>query len=434
MVAVIHQSKSLKNVLNYNEQKLKQGKATCLTAANYPKSVDKLNFYQKLNRLTHQAELNERTKVNAVHISLNFDTTEKIPESMLKKIADSYMGKIGFGKQPYLVYQHKDAGHEHLHIVTTNIKADGKRIELHNLGRNQSEKARKEIEIDFDLVRADSKKLEQAYQVKPVNVQKVVYGKSDTRRAITNVLDGVLNKYRYTSLPELNAVLKQYNVAADRGTDDSRTFQKGGLVYRVLDEAGNKTGVPIKASLIYNNPGLKYLEEKFIENEHLRTPHKRHVKNAIDWILTSNKEELSLQKLGEALKKESVDMVLRENKEGIIYGITYIDHKNRVVFNGSDLGKAYSAKGLLERLQYTPPATKVEPVKQKRQDVKNIKQGSVPHESNRHSGWNSSEPISNTSQRSLLELLTDPNQSPSFVPYELTKDVHRKKRKKKKKR
>lgn len=142
------------------------------------------------------------------HISLNFDTTEKIPESMLKKIAESYMDKIGFGNQPYLVYQHKDAGHEHLHIVTTNIKPDGKRIGLHNLGRNQSEKARKEIEIDFDLVRADSKKLEQAYQVKLVSVQKVVYGKSDTRRAITNVLDSVLNKYRYTSLPELNAVLK----------------------------------------------------------------------------------------------------------------------------------------------------------------------------------------------------------------------------------
>ena len=432
MVAVIHQSKSLKNVLNYNEQKLKQGKATCLTAANYPKSVDKLNFYQKLNRLTHQAALNERTKVNAVHISLNFDTTEKIPESMLKKIADSYMDKIGFGKQPYLVYQHKDAGHEHLHIVTTNIKADGKRIELHNLGRNQSEKARKEIEVDFDLVRADSKKLEQAYQVKPVNVQKVVYGKSDTRRAITNVLDGVLNKYKYTSLPELNAVLKQYNVMADRGTEDSRIFKKAGLVYRVLDEDGNKTGVPIKASLIYNNPGLKYLEEKFIGNEYLRTPHKRHVKNAIDWILTGNKEKLSLQKLGEALKKESVDMVLRENKEGIIYGITYIDHKNRTVFNGSDLGKAYSAKGLLERLEYTPPVIKVEAVKQKRQDAERTKPGNVPHESTLHSERRSSESVSNTSQRTLLELLTDPNHSPSFVPYELTRDIHKKRKKKKK--
>ncbi len=37
-------------------------------------------------------------------------------------------------------------------------------------------------------------------------------------------------------------------------------------------------------------------------------------------------------------------------KEGNVYGMTYIDHKNRVVFNGSDLGKEYSAKGLIERM------------------------------------------------------------------------------------
>ena len=31
------------------------------------------------------------------------------------------MEQIGFGDQPYLVYQHNDAGHPHIHIVTTRI-------------------------------------------------------------------------------------------------------------------------------------------------------------------------------------------------------------------------------------------------------------------------------------------------------------------------
>ncbi len=30
--------------------------------------------------------------------------------------------------------------------------------------------------------------------------------------------------------------------------------------------------------------------------------------------------------------------------------MTYIDYKNKVVFNGSDLGKEYSANGLIERI------------------------------------------------------------------------------------
>lgn len=36
-------------------------------------------------------------------------------------------------------------------------------------------------------------------------------------------------------------------------------------------------------------------------------------------------------------------MVFRENEEGRIYGVTFIDHKNREVYNGSRLGKEFSA-------------------------------------------------------------------------------------------
>ena len=36
-------------------------------------------------------------------------------------IAETYMKAIGFEKQPYLVYRHYDAGHPHIHIVSTNI-------------------------------------------------------------------------------------------------------------------------------------------------------------------------------------------------------------------------------------------------------------------------------------------------------------------------
>jgi len=67
--------------------------------------------------------------------------------------------------------------------------------------------------------------------------------------AIQNILENVLNRYKYTSLPELNAVLHQYNVKAERGTENSKVYQTGGLLYRVLDTNCNPVGVPIKASL-----------------------------------------------------------------------------------------------------------------------------------------------------------------------------------------
>ena len=46
-------------------------------------------------------------------------------------------------------------------------------------------------------------------------------------------------------------------------------------------------------------------------------------------------------------------MVFRENDEGRIYGATFIDHKNREVYNGSRLGKEFSAN-VFERLFNNP--------------------------------------------------------------------------------
>ncbi len=130
------------------------------------------------------------------------------------------------------------SSHPHLHLVSTNITADGKRIELHNLGKNKSEPARKQIEQDYNLVKASSRSIQEAVKIPAVNAQKVIYGQSETKRAITNVLDKVVNQYKYSSLAELNAILQLYNIIAERGTEDSRTFKTGGLNYRVLNEKG----------------------------------------------------------------------------------------------------------------------------------------------------------------------------------------------------
>ena len=117
MVAVIKTGYSIHRILNYNENKVKEGKAECVSAGNYPIDIENLSFTYKLNRLLKQAALNGNVTRNSVHISLNFDPSEKISNMQLREIADTYMQKIGFGEQPYLTYQHFDAGHPHIHIV-----------------------------------------------------------------------------------------------------------------------------------------------------------------------------------------------------------------------------------------------------------------------------------------------------------------------------
>lgn len=347
MVAVIKTAEGVTNAIHYNENKLKQGTAKLIHSNNYAKTTEELGFSDKLRTLEKLIALNERTKLNGVHISLNFDPSEKILVDRLQKIADRYMQQIGFGNQPYLVYEHFDAGHPHIHIVTTNIQWDGSRIKMQNIGRNQSEKARVQIEQDFGLVKAESRQ-RQNETVMPVNVQKVQYGKTDTRRAITNVLDAVLPVYKYASLPELNAVLKLYNIKADRGAEHSRMYDNKGLLYRILNDKGENVGVPIKSSQIYSKPTLTFLEHRFRENQRSKQGHQVRLKNAIDLYFKTNQTH-SIGNLMQALHKGGIHTVLRQNETGMIYGITYVDHHTKCVFNGSDLGKAYSAKQVQER-------------------------------------------------------------------------------------
>jgi hypothetical protein len=368
MVAKFQTGASIRNTLNYNEKKVQKGVAELLSAVNYPLSHDRLSFDHKLYMLLHRASLNENVTANSVHISLNFGAEDTLDNEQLAEIASLYMDKIGFGNQPYLVYRHHDAGHLHTHIVTVKIGADGRRLETQNIGKNQSRQACEEIEKMFDLTRTNDNTVEQKTTLEPINAQRVKYGKTETKRAISNVLRSVLDSYIFTSLPELNALLRLYNVEADRGSETSKTYRHNGLLYHVLDEHGKRIGIPIKASLFYMKPTWDSLKKRFEKNAALKEPLKRRVENVVDMALV-RQPKITLAALAKELEKEGVSMVLRQNESGRVYGITYIDHKQKVVFNGSDLGKPYSANGMVERCK--APEQQATKAKEQRLNMEN---------------------------------------------------------------
>ena len=411
MVARIRSGKSLKGAINYNEHKVKEGKAELLMAKGFSKDAEYLKFNDKVNRLQKLANLNTRVVTHCLHISLNFDASENLNKEKLQQIANEYMDKISFGKQPFLVYEHRDAAHQHVHIVTTNIQSNGKRISLHNLGRLQSEKARKEIEINFGLVKAGDKKNKSLDSLQAIRLEKMLYGKVETKRAISNIVTSVVSQYKFASLPELNAVLMQYNVMADRGADNTRMFQKNGLQYSILDEQGNKVGKPIKASSIYGKPILSNLESKYEVNRVARLPFKQDLKNKIDLILDKNPTK---QLFVNELKEKGVIVVFRTNDQNFIYGITYVDHTTKSVFNGSDLGKEYSAAGIRGRLD--KPLTLAEGANMK-----------VANETSEKNYINYNLHVQ-TQKNSLLDIFTQPSKTFHHLPYEFRRRKRKKRR------
>ncbi|MCF3109628.1 relaxase/mobilization nuclease domain-containing protein [Niabella sp. CC-SYL272] len=352
MVVRFVSGRSIKGAVNYNEEKVRLGKANLIHAEKYLDDPADLSFKDRLSRLEDLAALKERTKENCVHVSLNFDPTEQMSDEKMIRIARDYMQGIGFGDQPFLVYRHHDAAHVHCHIVSTNVISRDDKISLHNLVPNFSEPTRKKIEEKYGLIRAEGRGKEQERMLKPVDLEKAIYGKAETKKAISNVVRTIVREYKFSSLAELNAVLKEYNVAADRGEPDSPMFKNKGLVYSLLDKKGEKIGVPIKASAIYTTPTMKKLEERFDKNKEARKSYREPLKHVIDRILPSAKDRAAFQSL---LAKENIKVVFREN-ESRVYGITFVDHRSKTVFNGSDLGKPYSAASIQARIGADPSA------------------------------------------------------------------------------
>jgi hypothetical protein len=356
MVAKINTGKSMRGALHYNEQKVAAGTAKILSAHQFGLSGRDMSLAMKLAVFNGYTTRNRRTKTNVVHISLNFHPKEKLSDRKLTDIAQGYMSRIGFDGQPYLIYHHFDAAHPHLHIVSTNITHEGKRIPLHNIGKTLSEKARTGIEQEFGLMKA-AEMISNNDLTHSRPILAVEYGKDETKGNIASVVNAVLRHYKFISLHQLNAVLKRYNVVAIECSEGSVLRRRGGLLYSVLNRKGEPIGVPIKASSLQGKPTLKKLGKLFELNHALREAYKETLRKHIDSVLLTTPREFG--DVTVALERRNVNTVVRKNDQGRIYGLTFIDENTGCVFNGSELGKGYSAaaitKVLAEVQRKNPP-------------------------------------------------------------------------------
>jgi Relaxase/Mobilisation nuclease domain len=355
MVAKIMSSRSAGNAIMYNEEKLKEGRAECLDARNFLKEVSHLTVDDKIRCFERRLELNE--KVTTIqHITLNFDPADNLPSDKMKEIAGKYMEEIGFGRQPYLVYRHNDAGHPHCHIVTTHVRSDGQPIPMYNIGKGLSEKARKHLESKYDLTTAEKKRELRTLPEKPAQSQKpdrphnqdrpqkqdrpqnlrIKYGEKSTAKAISDVLNHVVPNYKYTSLKELNTVLRQYNVEAYRGNPDSKLFNNRGLLYRVLDDRGKYVGVPVKASFFDSKPTLNNLQLKFVQNLTEKQQNTRRTLTNVQYQMVGSKD--NLQNVIQNLSRDGISMVIDLHKDGSCKDVSYIDRITKCIFSGEELG------------------------------------------------------------------------------------------------
>lgn len=419
MVAVIRSSRSAKRCCEYNEKKAEQGAASCIMPGNYPADPWELSRRERMLVLQRRMALNARSKRSALHIVLSFHPDDKLSTKQLSKICERYMDQIGLGQQPYLVYQHLDTLHPHLHIVTVTIKADGAGMQAFPTRIAISKNVRVSIENDFKLTPAAGQVATRQHHK---SAQRLQYGKVHTAQGISAVLSVVLPHFKYGSLLELNAVLRHYNVIAKRGGPDSQTYQNQGLYYQMISEKGKTMGVPVKASSLPSRPTLSYLQKRFEENRALSATTQQRLKTLIGLALIGQ-DQPSFWGLQGRLASEGVQTVFGYDQSGQLRQIIFVDFTSRSVISASRLGERYIPSKILQPFG---PAAYAAAQQQGGQTLDS--ELPVGTRSGHDIPVEKSAPYGKTEQEGFLSLLLQPASPEGLLPYELRKPAKKKRR------
>ena len=337
MVAKISTGQSLYGALAYNQEKVDEGHAKILAANLVLQPEDgQFSIGDCMKDFQRWMPSHYRTEKPVIHISLNPHPDDVLTDEQLTAIGEEYMQKLGYGNQPYLIFKHEDIDRRHIHIVSLRVDSTGKKINDSNEYR-RSKAITEELEQKYGLHPAEGQKKGEDWQLTPVDNDK-----GNLKKQINNVVKPLLKMYRFQSMGEFRALLSLYNIGVEEVKGEVNGCNYHGILYSALNKDGKKNGTPIKYSVLGKSTGIAAIEKQMqqsgtvIKDKKLKERTRRVVSAAIQRTRTESdfRKELSAQ---------GIDLVLRRNEDNRIYGVTFIDHRNRVVLNGSRLGKDFSA-------------------------------------------------------------------------------------------
>lgn len=340
MIAKISHGSSLYGVLAYNQLKVDELHADVLFGSRIIEPTGDNPYTIELLSRSFEDYLaaNKKTEKPILHISLNPDPKDCVTEEQFIKLAEEYMQRMGFGDQPYIVYRHNDIGREHLHIVSVRVDETGRAIS-DSYEHERSMAVCRELEQQFNLTLATKKEWKEGLPLSPVD-----YDSGNLKGQLAGIIRPLAREWHFQTLGEYRAVLSLYGISVDEVKGEYGGREYHGLSYSAMDKEGNKTGKPFRSAIFGKEAGITALEKRMQASAAWV---KKHKDVATD---TAAKIAAAMQNAGRdralferELLRQGIGVLFRTNDAGRIYGATFISHADKTVFNGSRLGKEFSA-------------------------------------------------------------------------------------------
>lgn len=191
MIATILPGSTDFHAVKYNERKVAKGLARLIEIKNFgpfgsgiDHTPEELATFLKI-----YSSRNDRIKKAQFHVAISCKGYEMTDEQLLD-FAHRYLAEMGYMNhgQPLLIYSHHDTDNNHLHIVTSRVAPDGRKID-HNHERRRSQAVIDKLlennpkeKVDKDILAAGGYKFGSFAQFKAIlqSMGYQVYQKEDT--------------------------------------------------------------------------------------------------------------------------------------------------------------------------------------------------------------------------------------------------------------
>lgn len=330
--------------LAYNERKVEKGVASIVGFANLP-SLDRKAIAEEFDRL-------ERGRISAsnisFHASVNPSDTDSCSEDQVLEFIREMMAGLHHADQPYVVYRHDDIGRPHYHVVSTRIAPDGRKINAWQDRVVVRELIRRlGPELGFELGR--SSRVEQVDSLEEDVAGRAVpahfHADGDVTSQMRCILEHCLT-YNFTTESQFMMLMQDYGIGMYHGFADGRRQ----FMFQGMDREG-KTLTPILSEGELGVDATTALAQALAagrKSHRIRAREQSRVENIVRSFYGYSRSQQHLENM---LRKADISMHISYSEAGEPFGLTFIDHRTRTAFKGSELHGALTVSMLREAVE-----------------------------------------------------------------------------------
>ncbi|HEV3252476.1 MAG TPA: relaxase/mobilization nuclease domain-containing protein [Puia sp.] len=285
--------------IDYNEKKVAQQAAGHLYHENfgYLQNTDKINKVDFQNYLVKYSSSNARVKKPQFHATLSAKGKEHSFEE-LKEAALQIMYELGYRGNPILIYSHSDTENNHIHIISSRVDLNGKKIRDNKEGIKAVAILNKILGIDHDIE--------------------------------LNAALGFAQSYSCATLPQFAWLVESKGFKAVRA-NDGYSFHKSGKKIGSLPfdqiKLETKTSIGNKKRINQIRAIIHKYKKEYSSGPPLR-----------ETLFTDRRK--SSNDFTYYLKNHlNIEFAFFKGSHGKTYGYSIIDHREKIVFKGSDIMK-----------------------------------------------------------------------------------------------